>query len=183
MKQAGPNDEQASQEKDAHILDKVETARSLRFAIEQISTSLQESEESVNILIDAITSISGSAHRIEESLDSAPPDELRTILRCECGNSQQSIQRAVTAFQFYDRLTQRFEHIRDNLAAVASIIEAPNQQHPQLWNELHRKVRSLYSFEQEQHMLKSLLQGMESARSGKQPALDRTGHTTDIELF
>lgn len=171
--------------KTAHEEDSQETAQSLELAIAQISMSLQEADESVGDLIKAITTMSGCVRRIEGQTDTADiaNDTARYVIRSENRQVQLAMQQAVTAFQFYDRLSQRFLHIQENLRAVANVIQAPDQQHHSLWQDLHEKVRSFYSLEQEKNMYQALLNGL-SAEDGRKTSAPSTAHNSnDIELF
>jgi len=101
----------------------------------------------------------------------------------ECKQASTGMQQAITAFQFYDRLSQRFLHIQQNLRAVVEVMQAPDQQHPALWQDLHDKVRSLYSLKQEQSMYQALLRGLSAENVIKQPDATAQKSCGDIELF
>lgn len=170
-----------------HADDSLETVQSLELAITQINMALKEADDSIIELIGAMSSMAGCVQRIDTKLgelhqcsDTAfAVDELKM----NCKQAETSMQQAVTAFQFYDRLSQRFLHINENLHAVSSVIKAPDQQHPALWKNLHDKVRSIYSLEQEQHMQQTLLNSLPDNKASKQidPALEKS--FSDIELF
>jgi len=172
--------------KAGHATDMRETAEALELAIAQIEMSLHESDPAIDELIAAITAMAGCVHRIEKKLDASSNSpgtrETEDTIYLECKQAKAGMQQAITAFQFYDRLSQRFVHIQQNLRAVAEVMRAPDQQHPALWQDLHDKVRSVYSLKQEQSMYQALLRGLSAENVIKQP--DATEKSCgDIELF
>lgn len=170
-----------------HATDMREGVQSLELAIAQIDMSLQESDHAVEELIAAITAMAGSMHRIEGGLAALrkSPDAatVEDTINLECRQAEDSMQQAITAFQFYDRLSQRFLHIKENLRAIADVMRAPDQQHPAMWRNLHDKVRSVYSLEQEQCMYQALLRGLSSDNVNKRSDATVQKSCGDIELF
>jgi len=164
--------------------DTQETVQSLELAIAQIGMSLQESEDSVGILISAITAMSHCVKNIEGEFTAPdkPQSEITRPVHKECRKAETAMQQAITAFQFYDRLSQRFLHIQENLRAVANVIRAPGKQHHSLWQELHEKTGSLYSLEQEQRMYQALLDGLPAEDVKLHPVVTLQTNN-DIELF
>lgn len=171
----------------AHATDMRETARALELAMAQIEMSLRESGHAVETLIGAIIAMAGCIHRIEQQLNeshqNADSAATRASMLTECGLSKDSMQRAVSAFQFYDLLSQRFIHIRDNLSAVAEVMRAPDRQHPSMWRQLHEKMRSVYSLEQEQTMYQALLSGLSAEKVIREADTNKQSPSGDIELF
>jgi len=170
-----------------HSRDMRETARALELAMAQIEMSLREADHAVETLIDAITAMAACAHSIDQQLDEANRhgDEtaMRTAIQTQCRLSNKSMQKAVSAFQFYDLLSQRFRHIHDNLSAVAEVMRAPDQQHASMWCQLQEKLRSVYSLEQEQTMYQALLSGLPADKITGETAPNRPDSCGDIELF
>lgn len=165
-----------------------ETIQSLELVISQISMSLQESGDSVGDLISAMAAMAGCVRRIETEIEalqtSTDSGSVADAIQQHCKQAEAAMQKAITAFQFYDRLSQRVQHIQENLRAVAEVIQAPDQQHAALWKSLHDKVRSLYSMEQEQSMYQALLKGL----SAEEPIGDSSQGkarraSSRIELF
>jgi hypothetical protein len=171
-----------------HAADMRETAQTLELAIAQIGMSLHESDHAVETLIGAITTMSGCVRRIEEKLDAScdSPQSitLQGAIYMECQHAKESMQQAVTAFRFYDLLSQRLLHIEENLKAVAGVMRAPDQQHSAMWQQLHDRLCSVYSLEQEQPMYQALLLGLSGENVIEPPyATTRKSCGDDIELF
>lgn len=188
MKHDGNKYDQSSKSsKAAHATDMRETAQALELAIAQIDMSLQESDQAIETMAGAITAMAGCVQRIEEKLttagNSTATSTAEDSIYKECTQAKDNMHQAVTAFQFYDRLVQRFLHIKQNLFAVVEVMQAPDQQHPALWRTLHDKVRSVYSLEQEQRMHQALLKGLSAENVIKQPEAIARKTSGDIDLF
>jgi predicted phage tail protein len=170
-----------------HSTDMRETARALELAMAQIDMSLRDSDHAVEALIDSITAMAACVRRIEQRLDDScqhvDTAATRASVLTECDQSKNSMQKAISAFQFYDLLSQRFMHIRDNLNAVAEVMRAPDRQHPSMWRQLNEKLQSVYSLEQEQTMYQALLSGLSAEKVVKQADVNKQDPCGDIELF
>jgi hypothetical protein len=170
-----------------HAADMRETARALELAMAQIEMSLRDSDHAVETLIDAITTMAACTQRIEQQFEESHQYDNSTAARAsilaECGQSKDSMQRAVSAFQFYDLLSQRFMHIRDNLSAVVKVMRAHDRQHPSMWKQLHEKLQSVYSLEQEQVMYQALISGLSAEKIIGQADVNKQDPCGDVELF
>jgi len=170
-----------------HATDTQEITQSLELAIAQIDMALKEADTSVIELIGAMTSMTSRLNNIEAKTDTLRqfPELEVTVSDIEesCKQAEVDMQQAVMAFQFYDRLSQRFLHVHENLAAVAEVIKAPDQQHAALWHNLHKKVRSVYSLEQEQLLYRNSLAGSSVGKINRQGNADMQKASDDIELF
>jgi len=173
-KQNNPNDAQ-------------EIASSLKLAIAQIDMSMRESDQSVQQLIESMTAMTGCLNqisvRIKEHDDTTEMPILEDIQE-QSTIANQHMQNAVQAFQFYDRMSQRLAHIEENLHAVAELVTKPEQQHPELSRNLQKKLRSVYSTEQEQTMYQALLHGISETEVLQHPLLSTCQQSAgEIELF
>lgn len=173
--------------KQNNLNDAEEIASSLKLAIAQIDMSMRESDQSVQQLIESITAMTGCLNHISVSINEHNnSNESSTLedIHKQSSIANQHMQNAVQAFQFYDRMSQRFAHIEENLHAIAELIMKPEQQHPELWRNLQKKLRSVYSTEQEQTMYQALMNGISEADVMQQPLLSSNQQATgEIELF
>jgi len=163
--------------------DQQKIVQSLEMVIAQITLSLQDSEQDVGHIIAAVTAMADSARRIGEQLVSGPVGKpaLQEGVQTECSQMQTAVQQAITAFQFYDLLSQRLLHVRKNLRAVVNVMQAPERQHPAMWQDLRDLMRSVYSLEQEQRIYSTLLDSLPADETdASRAASARHG---DIELF
>lgn len=158
-----------------------ETARMLEIAAVQIATTLRESDAAIEDMIGAITSLSAGIRGLQQ-LDGTEDDGAPAAgIRAVCQQAERDMQRAVVAFQFYDRLTQRLSHVQVNLESLARVILSPTREHPALWEQLRQRASSVYSLEQEQQMYNALINGM--AVTDLPKSVCNSGQDSDIELF
>lgn len=154
--------------------------RTLQLAILQIDMSLRESGRSVEDMIGAITSLSANIALIRRSLDCRGDND---TLHAACKNMEHDIRTSITAFQFYDRMSQRFTHIMENLREVCSVITAPDQDHAALWTRLQGRLREVYTLEQEQVMYRALLDGLPPDDTDTPASATACRQSGEIELF
>jgi len=168
-----------------HEEDMQETVQSLELAIAQISLSMQEANNSVDELINIFSVMVGCLRRIEDQYSDLQiaSDAATDVIHSELEQAGIAVKQAVTALQFYDRLSQRFLHVQENLHAVVDVIQAPGQQHHTLWQDLHDKLGSIYSLEQEQRMCQVLLEGLSDESVVHQSDVTTPEPGNDIELF
>lgn len=73
---------------------------------------------------------------------------------------QASINESIEAFQFYDRISQRLDHVARGLERMCDIACKPEtRENPQCWEQIQNEVRSSYSMEAEKIMFEHILQG------------------------
>ena len=103
-----------------------ETVRMLDLAVAHINMSMTEGDESVQTLSDAFTKLAAGVQtanpQVQELLARKDSDENVEHVLQHWMEMSQSIQEAVVAFQFYDRLSQRLTHVRDSLSALAELV-------------------------------------------------------------
>ncbi|MAD43800.1 MAG: hypothetical protein CMH98_02230 [Oceanospirillaceae bacterium] len=167
-----------------------ETLSMLALAVAQIDTSLQEGSQSVNQLTTNFTAMADNAQRLlgiaSDSGDSIPL-EIGTIAR----ELQNEIQQAIIAFQFYDRLTQRLDHVGESLEKMGHLIADPAQRYqPRPWDGLQQEIKSNYTMEAERIMFEHIMAGHSVAEALEiyhhhfsQQDADDFGTNDDIELF
>lgn len=168
-------------------IDRHETSQSLDQAITQIDIALNEADHSVAQLIGAMTSMACCVHRIDQQLvelrQYPKTDSAADEIEKNCKQAEADMQKAVMAFQFYDRLSQRFMHIYENLHAVSDVIKAPDNQHPELWQSLRDNVHSVYSSNQQQRIQQSSNENITDNKITEHDAEDGKKSADDFELF
>lgn len=164
-----------------------ETVRVLEIAAVQIETSLRESGAAIEDMICAITSMSANIRDMGQRLDDSGCADSACAagrqIRAVCHRAEEDMQKAVMAFQFYDRLTQRMSHVRENLESLAEVILSPTREHPKLWKQLQQRARSVYSLEQERQMYNALINGLSIADVFDEDSTSKQDAGSDIELF
>lgn len=167
-----------------------ETLAMLALAIAQIDTSLQEGSQSIDKLTGSFTAMADNTQRLlkmaTESGDSIPV-EVGKIAH----DLQAEVQQAIIAFQFYDRLTQRLDHVGDSLEQMGHLIADPGQRYlPAPWSLLQSKIKSNYTMEAERIMFEHIMAGHSVAEALEiyhhhfdKQSEDDFGTDDDIELF
>ncbi|MGC9385893.1 MAG: hypothetical protein ACP5D0_03020 [Hydrogenovibrio sp.] len=107
-----------------------ETIMVLNLSVAQIELSITDGDNSVNTLIDSfsfmsqhIEGIERSSQKIAEmSTDVAGIEEHNQSLLTQTGDLATKMQQAIIAFQFYDKLSQRLNHVSHGLSGLAEIV-------------------------------------------------------------
>lgn len=107
-----------------------ETIMVLNLSVAQIELSISEGDNSVNTLIDSFTYMSEHIEAIELSSqkiaemsnDVVGIAEHNQSLLVQTNDLAQKMQQAIIAFQFYDKLSQRLNHVSHGLSGLAEIV-------------------------------------------------------------
>ena len=164
-----------------------ETVRMLNLSVAQISMAMHEGEDSVGALtrsftdmVTRVNAIGATAERMQQC-----DDDARGAILGDCAAVQSGIQQTIVAFQFYDRLSQRLDHVKAALEQLASLVSDKRRLFdPDEWHGLQRAIRSRYTMAEEQQMFDVLLGGasVEEALEAVRERL-KEGDIDDIELF
>ncbi len=142
-----------------------ETILMMELAVAQIETAMKDSDGSVGVLADSFTSMMDSIRQINDEVRDLPEDDKtagphRTIGR-HCEEVISRMQSVIVAFQFYDKLTQRLNHVSRSIDGLADLIGSPVRLYnPEEWRKLQEQVRSKYSMEEERVMFDAITRGM-----------------------
>ena len=141
-----------------------ETVRMLFLAIAQIEIALRESDDSVEKLTTAFTTMMGYENVIAMAVDDLPEtDDTKVILQTIRHNAHmvtQEMQGAIIAFQFYDKLTQRLGHVGTSIEALSNLVSDKSKiYNPYEWKDLQALIRSRYSMREEHEMFESVMRG------------------------
>lgn len=171
-----------------------ETINMLTLAVSQVECTMTDGEKSVTELTQSFTYI---ANQLQDLLnlhnskkDSTEKNELETF-RLSTEEIHQKIMSAIVAFQFYDRLSQRLDHVKRDLGWLSRLVSDPSQLYnPSAWSKLQEDIMSNYTMEEERIMFQHIMNGASVDEalqvyqhhfSAKKDANDST--TDEIELF
>ena len=161
-----------------------ETVKLLNLSAAQVDVIMQESDLSVNTLTDSFTDLVESLQAINTHLTAlADSSERQQALAC-CTNTQDKIQAAIVAFQFYDRMQQCLQHVTSNLKGLSKLVESPEHLYNRNeWQGFQDQIRSRYTMESEKMMFDAILQGksIDDAIAAKDAHQD--SQFNNIELF
>lgn len=167
-----------------------ETVRMLNLAVAQIDMAMRQSDDSIGALTNSFTAmvehvnvINHSAAKIQGDVNADAVDSIQQNCREVTANMQHSI----VAFQFYDKLSQRLDHVNHSIAWLAELVSDQSKLYnPAEWVSLQGKIRGRYSMREEQEMFDALLGGA-SIEQALDVCRDKINHMTsseeDIELF
>lgn len=163
-----------------------ETVRMLNLSVAQISMAVHEGEDSVGALTSSFTSMVSSVDQIARIANDKIDDYAAAAeIFSQCTAVQSKMQRSIIAFQFYDRLTQRLDHVKHALEQLGSLVsDSTRLYNPQEWEALQAHIRSRYTMKEEQEMFDALLEGnsVEESLEAVRSRLNQ-GDIDDIELF
>jgi len=137
----------------------------LKLAAAQVEFSLKDGSNSVNTLTDSFTSMAGSIKAIE--LSSAGLFEKYKVTESDqetvvdnCQQVADKMQQAIVAFQFYDTLVQRMDHVVNSLSKLGDLVSDPARLYsPHEWGALQEVIRSRYTMEKERELFDAILNG------------------------
>jgi hypothetical protein len=165
-----------------------ETVRMLNLAVAQIVMAMQDGDESVGELsrsftdmVERVMTIDGLAKGLEGEVDG----ERRDAILEHCASVQGGIEQSIVAFQFYDRLSQRLQHVNQVLSLLGELVSDRSRLYnPEEWLAMQTAIRSRYTMAEEQVMFDQLLAGasVEEALEAVRERM-RSGSISDIEFF
>lgn len=140
-----------------------ETITMLALAVAQIETTLTEGSRSVGELTESFTTIAKDASHIKKVVSEITPDTIGTAkesVETAVEDISSRIHQAVVAFQFYDRISQKLDHVCDSMEHLGKLISDPEQLcNPRSWSSLQSNIKSSYSMEAERLMFEYILRG------------------------
>jgi hypothetical protein len=161
-----------------------ETVLMLNLAVAQISGAMRDGDESVNVLTESFTTMMGRVSHMAAAAEKLPPSEEQAIIMQECGSVGSHVQQAVIAFQFYDKLSQRLNHLGHSLASFAKLMSSSKLIHdPDAWHLLQEDIKSKYTLETDKAMFDAILEGKTVEEALHHLKNEKSNNDEDIELF
>ena len=161
-----------------------ETARLLALNVAQIHTGLNEGDTSINTLTSSFQQLANLCSDIQ-SMDTSKSENMERTVEI-ANNMSGQVTNAIMAFQFYDRLCQRLDHVQSNLQMLSGLITDEEHINNTLgWQELRDKIKSSYTMETEKKMHDAVMNGatIEEALEMFKAELNNEEDEDDIELF
>ena len=157
--------------------------RMLDLAAARISYALHAGNESVDTLVGSFTNMTGQVMAMQKGIEELPDGEAKDALLNNCQQAMNTVQETTIAFQFYDRLSQRMQHISGSLDELSELINSPQRmQNPSAWIDLENKIRSHYTLDIDLKMFDAVLSG-ENIDDILTKAIDVIEEGDGIELF
>lgn len=162
-----------------------ETARLLALNVAQIHTGLSEGDSSIDTLSNSFQQLANFCEQINQ-LDAEQDLQQIQQIKDIAGNMSGHVTGAIVAFQFYDRLCQRLEHVQDNLHMLSELVtDTGHIDSSEGWQSLRDKIKSSYTMETEHKMYDAVMAGasIEEALELFKAELAKQDEQDDIELF
>jgi hypothetical protein len=144
-----------------------ETILMLNLAVAQIDQSMHDGNASVDTLASSFTALATNLNDIQSSIeniesgDNTDNNKVKLIIQGSTTTATDKVNAAIVAFQFYDKLTQRLDHISQNLNSLTQLISDPNSLYsPPKWQELQNAIRAKYTMDEERKMFDKVLSGI-----------------------
>ncbi|WP_286232575.1 hypothetical protein [Thalassotalea sediminis] len=172
-----------------------ETILMLNLAIAQIDQSMNEGSASVSTLSSSFTVLATNLSDIQTAiaqLDSEQThrsnEDLKKSIQASAITASDNVKSSIVAFQFYDKLSQRLDHVSQSLADLTTLIADPSSLYsPVKWQALQTSIRSKYTMEEERRMFDNVLSGMPVEQAlllfRQEFNANKTASDDDIELF
>ena len=161
-----------------------ETVMMLSLAVAQIDRAMNEGTDSVSALTDSFTSMAQGASFIDTACNTLPDTPEKTTILKNSQTISSQMQSAIVAFQFYDKLSQRLNHVCNSLSSLSELVgDSKRLFNPSEWKGLQDKIRSKYPTESDKHMFDALLAGASVEEALKASNAETEEKTDDIELF
>lgn len=170
-----------------------ETILMLNLSVAQIDQSMNEGNSSVATLSNSFTSLATNLSDIQSSIsefnaNDTESEKIKMAIQSSSSTALDKVQTTIIAFQFYDKLTQRLEHVSQSLTALSALISNPNALYsPKEWQSLQSSIRSKYTMEEERRMFDKVLSGVpieEALLEFKAEIANKlTDEEDEIELF
>lgn len=169
-----------------------ETVLMLELAAGQVEAAMSDSGTSVNVLTDTFTSLANTLLRIDETV-SALPDALGNgVAKSQIQEDTQfvsaKVHQAIVAFQFYDKLAQRLDHVCHSLSGLSQLVADKSRLYnPDEWMALQEIIISKYTMIEERAMFDAVLHGvpvqqaLDNYMAERKEKAESSGG--DIELF
>jgi hypothetical protein len=165
-----------------------ETVRMLNLAVAQIDAAMRDSNASVDVLTNAFTGMAGQMGMITRTAEALSDEGSQGRLKHELLQHSLkvagSMQQAIMAFQFYDRMSQRLTHVSQSVEALSDLVcDKSRLYNPFEWIGVQEKIRARYTMPEEREMFDAVMKGedVHDVLSAFMARMNDQG--SDVELF
>jgi len=166
-----------------------ETVLMLKLAVAQVDFSLKDGNSSVNVLTDSFTSMASGIKAVDTETSQLfkkynVSEADRAALKDNYLQVTSKMEQAIVAFQFYDTLVQRMDHVVDSLSRLSELVGSPDKLYsPNEWSALQQGIRGGYSMEKERELFDAIIAGEDIAEVLERMQQMARAKDDDIELF
>lgn len=167
-----------------------ETIVMLNLATAQIEYSMTDGDDSIDVLTESFTSMSEGVKNIAAAVESFSKfsdidSGLHNQVMQQCNELGGEMQKAIIAFQFYDKLVQRLSHVRNSMTHLSDLIGDDEKfQSADAWKKLQQTIRGSYTMEEDRKLFDAILAGRPIHEVLKEMTVKEDDSSDDdIELF
>ncbi len=140
-----------------------ETITMLALAVAQVESSMTDGAQSVSTLTNTFTRMADYVGSIKEITNKVTPDNIdkfKDAIANTTDSLESDVHGAVVAFQFYDRISQRLDHVCKSLDRLGVLISNPESLYnPGHWKSFQDDIKGSYTMEAERIMFEHILRG------------------------
>jgi hypothetical protein len=141
-----------------------ETVLMLELAAGQVEAAMKDSNTSVEVLTDTFTSLADTLQHIQAALDTLPDTIGNGLVKGEIQDNTRlvasKVHQAIIAFQFYDKLVQRLDHVCHGLSGLSGLVTDQRRLYsPAEWKSLQETILTKYTMVEERAMFDAVLNG------------------------
>ena len=172
-----------------------ETINMLYLAVCQIEATMSDSNTSVDTLTQSFTTLAEHNNdmnaKMQEVTSPGDLNKFKQDIAETTAKMNANINASVQAFQFYDRVCQRLDHVARSLETVSGVMNDDDSLHaPEEWRRIQNTIKDSYTMEAERIMFEHIMQGgsvEEALDIYQQHFKHKTSHQRsaidDVELF
>ncbi len=157
----------------------------LQLAAAQLALSLKETEQPFDDLSKLFIEIVEGYNSMETLIGSSKQSEIETLQMLH-HQTQSKVRNAIVDFQFYDRMTQRLQHIMGTIQDAIITLEVQPDDSNAEWHHIFERVEKSYTMREEKQLFDSIRsgEGFESAvKSLIEQTFKKEALESEIELF
>ncbi|MEW6515133.1 MAG: hypothetical protein AB1443_14165 [Pseudomonadota bacterium] len=169
-----------------------ETVLMLELAAGQVEAAMKDSNSSVEVLTDTFTSLADTLQHIDAAVDTLPDTIGNGLVKADIQANTQlvasKVRQAIVAFQFYDKLVQRLDHVCHSLAGLSHLVSDRQRLYsPDEWKALQDEILTKYTMIEERAMFDAVLNGvsvkeaLDSYMTARMEKVESSGG--EVELF
>jgi hypothetical protein len=169
-----------------------ETVLMLELAAGQVEAAMTDSNSSVEVLTDTFTSLADTLQHIDAAVDTLPDTIGNGLVKADIQANTQlvasKVRQAIVAFQFYDKLVQRLDHVCHSLAGLSHLVSDRQRLYsPGEWKALQDEILAKYTMIEERAMFEAVLNGvsvkeaLDSYMAARMEKVESSGG--EVELF
>ena len=157
----------------------------LQLAAAQLALSLKETEQPFDDLSKLFVEIVEGYNAAESLIGSTDEQDIATLKETHKA-TQLKVRNAIVDFQFYDRMTQRLQHIMGNIQDAIKALQVKASGNEAEWNQIFKKIEKSYTMREEMDLFNSIRNGVgfeAAVKSLIEKTFQKDQTIPEIELF